>query len=196
MLRETTVVLRKVNRKSWIGIGVLPLAVVLALTAPTYAQSDEKHDEGGCSDATLSGDYAFTIGGEILAVPASAMPPSPGVALAQAGVAMMHFDGTGDFTQVDFTVINGAPSPGATNANGFRNGQTGSYTVNSDCTGSAEIDFPPPPGVSPGQRIHLKFVLADKGKQIHTVVSGLFRPGETEPTPVVIRSDGVKVNHR
>ena len=99
MLRETTVVLRKVNRKSWIGIGVLPLAVVLALTAPTYAQSDEKHDEGGCSDATLSGDYAFTIGGEILAVPASATPPSPGVALAQAGVAMMHFDGTGDFTQ-------------------------------------------------------------------------------------------------
>jgi hypothetical protein len=189
MLRQTTVVLRKVNRKSWIGIDVLPLAVVLALTAPTYAQSDEKQDEEGSSNATLSGDYAFTIGGEILAVPASAMPPFSGVALAQAGVTMMHFDGTGDFTQVDFTVINGAPSPGATNANGFRNGQTGSYTVNSDCTGSAEIDFPPPPGVSPGQMIHLKFVLADKGKQIHTVVSGLFRP-------VVIRSDGVEVNHR
>ena len=54
MLKETTVVLRKANRKSWIGIGVLPLAVVLlALTAPTYAQSDEDPDEEACSNATL-----------------------------------------------------------------------------------------------------------------------------------------------
>jgi hypothetical protein len=69
----------------------------------------------------------------------------------------------------------------------------GTYTVNPDCTGSAEIDFPPPPGVTPGQRIHLKFVLADKGKQVHAVVSGLFRAGENTPTPAVIRSDGVKL---
>ncbi len=109
---------------------------------------------------------------------------------------MMHFGGTGHFTQVDFTIVNGVPSPGATNENGFREGQMRTYTVNPDCTGSAEIDFPPPPGVTPGQRIHLKFVIGDNGKQIHAVVSGLFRPGETNPTPAVIRSDGVKVKQR
>jgi hypothetical protein len=141
----------------------------------------------------LSGDYAFTIGGQILVIPASTTPPATGVAFAQAGVSVMHFDGMGNFTQVDFTMINGAPSPGATNENGFRTGQMGTYTVNPDCTGSAEIDFPPPPGVTPGQRIHLKFVLADKGKQVHAVVSGLFRAGDTLPTPAAIRSDGVRV---
>ena len=180
--------------KSWIGRSVLPLAFVLvALATPTYAQSNEESDERGCSNAMLSGNYAFTIGGQILVIPASVTPPATGVAFAQAGVAMMHFDGTGPFTQVDFTMINGAPSPGTTNENGFRNGAMGTYTVNPDCTGSAEIDFPPPPGVTPGQRIHLKFVLADKGKQVHAVVSGLFRAGETTPTPAVIRSDGVKL---
>jgi len=180
--------------KSCIGSGVLPLAFALVtLATPTYAQSNEESKGRGCSDAMLSGDYAFTVGGQILVIPASTTPPATGVAFAQAGVSVMHFDGMGHFTQMDFTMINGAPSPGATNENGFRNGQMGSYTVNPDCTGSAEIDFPPPPGVTPGQRIHLKFVLADKGKQVHAVVSGLFRPGETTPTPAVIRSDGMKL---
>jgi hypothetical protein len=176
--------------KSWMSRSVFPLAVVLlALAALTYAQSTD----GRCSNATLFGDYAFTIGGQILAIPASATPPSSGVALAQAGVSLMHFDGAGNFTQVDFTMINGTSSAGATNANGFRSGAAGTYTVDQDCTGSAEIDFPPPPGVTPGQRIHLKFVLAQQGKQIHTVVSALFRAGDTTPTPAVIRSDGVRV---
>jgi hypothetical protein len=164
--------------KSSIGRGVLPLAFALVtLATPTYAQSNEESNGRGCSEATLSGDYAFTVGGQILVIPASGAPPATGVAFAQAGVSMMHFDGMGHFTQVDFTMINGAPSPGATNENGFRTGQTGTYSVNPDCTGSAEIDFPPPPGVTPGQRIHLKFVLADRGKQVHGVVSGLFRAG-------------------
>ena len=136
--------------KFCIGRGVLALTFALvAVPTPTYAQRNEESSERGCSDALLSGDYAFTIGGQILAIPASATPPATGVAFAQAGVSMMHFDGMGHFTQVDFTVINGAPSPGATNENGFRNGEMGTYTVNPDCTGSAEIDFPPPPGVTP-----------------------------------------------
>jgi len=182
--------------KSRIDRGVLPLAFALAtLAAPTYAQSNEESNGTGCSNSMLSGDYAFTIGGQILVIPASAKPPATaGVAFAQAGVSMMHFDGMGNFTQVDFTMINGAPSPGATNENGFRNGEMGTYTVNPDCTGSAEVDFPPPPGVTPGQRIQLKFVLGDKGKQVHAVVSGLFRAGDTSsPTPAAIRSDGVRV---
>jgi hypothetical protein len=180
--------------KSRIGRGVLPLAFVLvALAAPTYSQNNEESNGRGCSNAMLFGDYAFTIGGQIIVIPASASPPATGVAFAQAGVSMMRFDGMGNFTQVDFTMINGAPSPGTTNENGFRNGAMGTYTVNLDCTGSAEIDFPPPSGVTPGQRIHLKFVLADKGKQVHAVVSGLFRPGDTSPTPAAIRSDGVRV---
>jgi hypothetical protein len=56
--------------KSWIGRSVLPLAFVLvALATPTYAQSNEESDERGCSNAMLSGNYAFTIGGQILVIP-------------------------------------------------------------------------------------------------------------------------------
>jgi len=165
--------------------------VLVTLTAPTYAQSDEESGTAGCDNAMLFGDYAFTIGGQILVVPAT--PSSPGIPFTQAGVSIMNFDGSGNFTQVDFTMINGSPSAGATNANGFRSGATGTYTVNRDCTGSAEIDFPPPPGVNQGQRIHLKFVIAEEGKQIHAVVSALFRAGDTTPTPAEIRSDGFRV---
>jgi hypothetical protein len=95
-----------------------------------------------CSNRTLQGDYAFAIEG------------------AQVrGVAMTHFDGEGNLTQVDHVVINGVPP-----AVEWRLG-TGSYTVNSDCTGSAQINNV---GAPP---LDLRFVIAAQGKEIRTVVN-------------------------
>lgn len=95
-----------------------------------------------CSNRTLQGDYAFAIEGAVL-----------------RGVAMTNFDGEGNLTQADHVVINGVP-PVAD----WRQG-TGTYTVNPDCTGTAQINNPGRPPV------HLRFVLAQQGKQIHTVVT-------------------------
>jgi len=83
---------------------------------------------GACSNASLKGMYGQTISGEIL--------PAAGVVLPQNGIAMTTFDGKGTFTQEDFVVIGGAPT-----STGFETGETGTYTVNSDCTGTATINY-------------------------------------------------------
>src|SRR5579862_1953570 len=61
----------------------IALGYVLLLTVASQAQ---------CSNRTLSGNYSFTVEGQILGVgPVN-------------GVAETHFDGAGNLTQVDFVV--------------------------------------------------------------------------------------------
>ena len=73
-----------------------------------------------------------------------------------------NFDGAGKLTQVDFVVTDGKPSPGGDSMTGFhfQAGETGTYKVNSNCTGSAEIhlNVPVPAGLSRGVT-KLQFVL-------------------------------------
>ncbi len=120
------------------------LAAVLGLLGaalPAWAQ-----ESAPCSNRTLHGDYAFSIAGDATPIPTR-------------GVAMAHFDGQGNFTQVDHVVVNGIPP-----AVDWRAG-TGIYTVNADCTGNAIITIegrPPMP---------LYFVIVGQGAEIRTVVS-------------------------
>jgi hypothetical protein len=140
-----------------------------------------------CSDATLEGAYAFRISGEIF------VPGTNTIAVYRDGVAMTTFDGIGGLTQVDWLVGNGVSDPPPTP--GFHDNENGSYTVNADCTGHAEIDFPIPLGGTSGAVIKLKFVLGDHGRVIHTIVTSL-RPPNTPPgtsVPANIHSDAEKL---
>lgn len=163
------------------------LLLLLACSIPggAYAQSA---DNDGCTNATLYGDYAFRIDGQLL--------PPGGPPITRAGVAMTRFDGAGGLTQVDFVMSNGAPMPGPADATtGFHLYEQGSYKVNADCTGSAAIHFPAPPGFSSGAEIDLMFVLGEHGRIIHTIVSRALPPGSTTPVPVSIHSDGVRMGY-
>jgi len=164
---------------------LLPMMAVLLVPAICSAQSG---DSDGCSNAILTGDYAFRISGQILL---------PGGAPVQRdGVAMTHFDGKGNLTQVDFIMGNGVPSPGPTDPlTGFHTGETGTYEIFSDCTGKAEIRFPAPPG-STGAVIDLMLVLSNHGRTIHTIVSRLVPPSSADPIPVSIHSDAEKLGMR
>ena len=82
-----------------------------ALSGAARAQNT---DDDGCTNATLKGDYAFAVTGP------------------QFVVGIGRFDGKGGFTQVDYI----SDSLRTTGAISFRGGETGSYTVNPDCTGS------------------------------------------------------------
>ena len=160
----------------------LAALVLMALISRTaLAQSVDSE----CATSTLFGEYAFRISGQVY---------GPGGAVAQQrdGVALTHFDGAGHLTQVDWVMANGSPLPGPTDKAGFHTFETGTYTVNSDCTGAAKIDFPGPPG-STGAVIDLMFVLSNHGRTIHTIVSQLIPPGSTTPVPVSIHSDGEKL---
>jgi hypothetical protein len=72
--------------------------------------------------------------------------------------------------------------------------ETGTYTVNPDCTGNAQINFPIPPGGTSGAVITLMFVIGDEKRTIHTIVSSLTPPNTTTPVPANIHSDAIKVN--
>lgn len=144
----------------------------------------QRNDHDGCTNATLTGDYGFRITGTVLTT-----PPQD-----REGVAMTRFDGKGGLTQVDFVIVNGVAQTAPTDpVTGFHIDEMGTYTVNSDCTGSAVIHFPVPPGGTSGAEIDLMFVLSNGGQTIHTIVTSLIPPNSTTPVPASIHSDAEKL---
>ena len=153
-------------------------ALILFLPSSTKAQDGNKD---GCSVATLHGDYGSTISGQIIGGPA----PGP-----VNGVALTTFDGHGGLIQTDFVVKSGAPA-GPLDA--FRTGESGTYSVNSDCTGTATIHFP---DVTPPQEIVLMLVVVNHGRGIRTVVSALYVGAgiaTMTPTAAQITSEATKI---
>jgi hypothetical protein len=134
----------------------IPLAfacVFTTLNSSAWADDDRRgHGREDCSDRTLDGDYGFTIEG-LLAI------PGPGIQVR--GVALQHYDGHGNLTNLDHVVIDGVPQ-----SVGWRPA-SGTYSVNSDCTGTATINFP-----SPNPPLDLFFVVVKNGKEIRQVVNG------------------------
>jgi len=141
-----------------------------------------------CSNATLEGDYGFTILGD--------QPKPDGTTSPVKGIAIVHFDGAGNLTQKDFVMNSGVPTPGHGDSQTgfhFQTGETGTYTVNADCTGSAEIDLNVPvPSGSTGV-IKLMLVVTNGGRAIHTVVAEITPPGATKPILDTTRSDAWKI---
>lgn len=179
----------------WVSRLALPLLAAALLLPAAGAQ-----DSNGCSNRTIKGNYAFRISGFILN---AATPPVP--VNYRDGVAITTFDGNGNLRQVDFVIGNGTPNINnpaeIDSASGFNTEETGTYQVNADCTGSAEIDFPAPPAGTvalTGAVIKLKFVVSDHGRKINTVVSSLVPPHPlgTTGTPVLanIHSDAERID--
>ena len=140
---------KSISRMSMVAIPIMVfcgLLVAASSMGPTARADNE--DTKVCTNKTIQGDYGSQIEGTIL-----------GPNLTFRGLAMAHFDGKGNITQVDHIVFNGIPpliewTPG-----------TGTYTVNPDCTGSAVINSPS--GQGP---VNLHFVVVNNGKQINQVV--------------------------
>ena len=171
-----------INRLHLMHIAVAASALLIPCVA--FGQSGD-HD--GCSNATLKGDYGFRISGNILNAAGTPV-------LNREGVAMTHFDGKGGLTQVDFVMSNGLPGRGPEDpVTGFHIDESGTYTVNSDCTGSAVIHFPVPPHETSGAEIDLMFVLTQAGCKIHAIVTRLIPPNTTTPVPASIHSDAEKL---
>jgi hypothetical protein len=146
-------------------------------------------DDNGCNAGTLKGDYGFTIDG---------FSPNPdGTQSPNKGVAITHFDGAGKLTQRDFVITAGVPNPGnGDSATGFvfSTGETGTYRLSPDCTGTMNIVLPAPPGsgISSGL-IKLMIVVTHRGNAIHTVVAEITFPGAPVPTLNTTSSDAWKI---
>src|SRR6516165_11453686 len=149
--------------------GMLAAAVVFpALGGVAWAGGG---DDLGCSNATLNGDYAFSV----LTI-VEAPPGGPGVV-----VGLGTFDGRGGFTQIDY------PGNGGTDLNldeKFRTGQTGSYTVNRNCTGFMTVNLGAMVGVTENA-----FVISNGGRAVRAVIAAFTAPGGTLVTPLQSRID-------
>jgi hypothetical protein len=162
---------------------IILVAIFFALALPSASGARDN-----CTDASLKGDYGFTIAGQGL--------NATGTESAVNGVALTHFDGAGKLTQADFVVTDGKPGPGDGNSTTgfhFQTGETGTYTVNPDCTGQAEIHLNVPVPQGSTGVIKLIFVLTNRGRTIHTVVAEFIPPGATAPVFNTTHSDGWRV---
>ena len=125
----------------------------LALAIAPSARADDK----GCTNATLRGTYAYTSTGSIVAPPAIAGP------VVEVGTQTFNGGGT---TTVTATL--------SQNGNFVQfNNVTGTYSVNSDCTGTFVLQL------APNFTLHVYFVIVDGGDGFQAI--------ETEPGLVVTR---------
>ncbi len=76
------------------------------------------------------------------------------------GVAMTQFDGNGGLTQIDTVTINGVVVADFTHTPA-----SGTYTVNSDCTGTFTINF-----TDNRPTVVTNFVVVEAGLEIDAVV--------------------------
>ena len=163
--------------KSWLWKGMLAAAIALpALSGVVWAQGHE-----GCSNATLKGEYAFAV----TAYTPPGLPDGP----PQVVVGIAINDGKGKFTQRDY----GGDSLRTRDQTDFSTGETGTYKVNSDCTGSAVINLNVPVAQGSTGVIKTVFVISGGGRSTHGVVSEFIPPGFTTPQPTQTRFDDWKV---
>ncbi len=126
----------------------------LALGLGPTAKADNK----GCSTATLTGTFAITTTGVFVAAPAALGP--------YAAAGTQTFDGKGG------TIVTGMAN---TNGNVTLVANTGTYTVNPDCTGTFTIP------IKPGIASQWFFVLAINGN------SSEFQAVCLDPVAVITR---------
>ena len=166
--------------KGWFSKGSLAAAIALpALSSVAWAQ---KTDDFGCSKATLKGEYAFGV----TAYTPPGLPNGP----PRVVTGIKVFDGQGNLTQRDYQGDNLAGPDFAPPGQ-----ETGTYQVNSDCTGSMVINLNVPnvsPGTSSGV-IDIMFVISDGGRHIHEVVSQFTPPFFAAPQPTQTSADDWKV---
>ncbi len=123
-------------------------------------------EPGGCSVASIKGNYGFVLLGTKPAGP----PPAP---LEQMiGVNMAYFDGRGHSTGTD--TIHGAMTGTVADRP-----VTGTYTVNEDCSGSMSLFAAGSPP------LELRFVLVNSGKEIRAVT--------TSPASVMVTANGTRM---
>ena len=141
----------------------------------------------GCGNGSLNGVYPFTASGFTMGIYDSTgtlqylNPPQP-----LSSVGQYTFDGQGNFTRVDYNVGNGIPANTAStpvNGSGFRTGQTGTYSIDEDCTGQIVVSVN-------GAMITLQVVVGDLGLSARAIVASEHVPGFANPPPGTSCSSG------
>jgi hypothetical protein len=131
---------RSNTTKTFAMAAVAALALAIAPTAKAQVNK-------GCNNATLLGTFAYTVTGSFVAAPAPTLGP-------YGEVGAQTFDGNGGTAAAGMSNTNGTAAPATS---------MGTYTVNSDCTGTFMLQ------IAPGIVAHYFFVIANDGSQYQAV---------------------------
>jgi hypothetical protein len=127
-----------------------------------------------CDTSSLQGAYTFKVQGANVGVFDSTGTLQPFASpLLVDGAGYFTFDGNGGLTKVDYNVGNGTPSiiPAIPlTDDGFRTGQTGTYSVDADCTGSLVFNVPG------GRVVQVQLILVAYGEGVFGVVKAEHAP--------------------
>ena len=156
--------------KSSLSRGFITIAITVSVLSGVARAGGT--DEYGCSNATLKGEYAFGV---------------TNFTIPQVVAGIKVFDGNGNLTQRDY-IGNSVPAEFAPPGQ-----ETGTYTVNSDCTGSMVINLNAPVTSGSTGVINIMFVISDGGRHIHEVVSEFTPPGASGPVSGQTSADDWKV---
>ena len=120
-------------------ITVVAAVATVISTANIHNSLPVVHAHEGCSDSTLAGNYGFTFQGfDIITTGTHSVP--------FAGAGVLTFDGAGNVSINFTTALNGNISPPSSGG--------GTYTVSSDCTGTASFTT----GDASGETLNLVIV--------------------------------------
>jgi hypothetical protein len=133
------------------SLAIAPVLIAGALL--TSSASSQESERKPCSNRTIAGDYGSASVGVLLGIPG--LPPEAEF----RGLTMTHFDGKGNLSWVEHTVINGTLVQAGWIA------ASGTYIVDTNCTGTAVVNTPNSP-----VPLVLAFVVVRRGKEIHTVL--------------------------
>ena len=147
------------ERSAWrVLMSLIPSMVVLGVLGSTASALAEQGGSAAsdsqvwhCSNETLSGKYGSSSEGVLL--------PAPGVALEFRGLTVTRFDGRGHLTWREHTVVNGEPAQAGWIT------ATGTYAVNSDCSGTMVVNTPNSPAP-----LSLFIVVVKRGREVRTVL--------------------------
>lgn len=157
------------------------ITITMLLLAASAAWAQDSAFQATCSNATLEGDYGFLLTG----TRPTQVPASPVESVV--GVAMTNFDGNGNLTQTDNVhgSVTGFAAPD-------RKG-TGTYTINSDCSGTMTLSSPGSPVLT------LRIVVVDNGNEVRAAVvdpTANVTPGTAGAPQVMVTSNGRRVMTR
>jgi len=152
------------------------LAILILTSTCAYAQ-DHRHVRH-CSNATLTGNYGFTISGTRPTGP----PPAPLEAFI--ALAITNFDGQGNLSQTYGT------SHGSINGDSSTDTGSGTYSINDDCSGTMNLNLS---GRIPAVSLKLWVVVVDGGDQINLVVMTPTPNGTPFPASNLTTAFGKKI---
>jgi hypothetical protein len=138
-------------RRGAVVVGIAVVVFVAGASRPGVQANGQSKKNRGCGNATITGTYGIQISGT--------RPSAPGGPIESViGVVIRHYDGQGQFTQVDN--VKGSITGMVPDRPGF-----GTYQVAEDC--SAVAQFQPAPGVLIEERL----MIVDDGNEIRSMAS-------------------------